>query len=219
MSSRAATTSHGTARGDGERRRIRFDGRGNTPRPAPVHSRNDGSPRRGVPTFHPWLGRRHEEEHDDRRSGARRQPGAARLGRRGRRAVRAGPASTGATAREEEYDALCEQMVASRHVHPARTRRSGPNCFLARSDPSDVARVEDRTFICSRRARTTPARPTTGCDPREMKADARAAVRRLHARPHDVRRPVLHGPARLADRAHRRRSSPTRRTSSSTCGS
>jgi len=49
---------------------------------------------------------------------------------------------------QEENDALCEQMVAS-GTFVKLNQDLWPGCFLARSDPSDVARVEDRTFICS----------------------------------------------------------------------
>jgi phosphoenolpyruvate carboxykinase (GTP) len=49
---------------------------------------------------------------------------------------------------QKEYDALCSQMAAS-GTFTRLNAKKWPGCYLARSDASDVARVEDRTFICS----------------------------------------------------------------------
>jgi phosphoenolpyruvate carboxykinase (GTP) len=49
---------------------------------------------------------------------------------------------------QAEYEALCGQLVAA-GTFTRLDQQRWPGCYLARSDPSDVARVEDRTFICS----------------------------------------------------------------------
>ena len=73
---------------------------------------------------------------------------------------------------EEERDELYAQMVASGTLTKLNDKL-WPGCYYARSDPGDVARVEERTFICS--LSKTAAGPTNNwVDPFEMRKKLRA---------------------------------------------
>ncbi len=70
-----------------------------------------------------------------------------------------------------EYDFLCQGLVESGTFRRLDETRH-PGSFLALSDPSDVARVEERTFICSKRPQDA-GRTNHWQDPEQMKATLR----------------------------------------------
>ena len=76
---------------------------------------------------------------------------------------------------DAEWNRLTQELVASGTLTPLNSEKR-PNSFLARSHPSDVARVEDRTYICS--VKEEDAGPTNNwMEPSEMKTILRSTFK------------------------------------------
>ena len=110
----------------------------------------------------------------------------------------------------EEYDQLCRQLVEAGTFERLSDAKR-PNSYLARSNPSDVARVEDRTFICSaneRDAGPDQQLARSGRDARDAQRAvpaARCAGRTMYVVPFSMGplgSPIAHVGVQLTDSAY-----------------
>ncbi len=103
---------------------------------------------------------------------------------------------------DAEFETLKRELMADKQLLPLNPQ-SFPGCVLSRSDPSDVARVEHLTFVCT--TNKDDAGPNNHWIAPQAGARSNGRlVRRLHARAHAVCGALLHGPDRLAVLALRR---------------
>jgi len=96
---------------------------------------------------------------------------------------------------DEEWDTLWDLMVEGGTARRINEEKR-PNSFHVNSIPADVARVEDRTYICSHTE--AEAGPTNNWfDPHEMREKNERHVFWLHERSYHVRHSFQHGPCRI----------------------
>jgi len=97
-------------------------------------------------------------------------------------------------------DMLCARLVEG-DTFVKLNEELWPGCYYARSDANDVARVEDRTFICSF-PKCGGAYEQLG-EPVRNAQKAQAPLQRVHGGTDDVRFAIFHGTRRIADVANR----------------
>ena len=98
------------------------------------------------------------------------------------------------TGSDEEWAELTDALVATGTFTRLDPKKK-PNSFHAASDPTDVARVEDRTYICSVEEKDCRAHQQLDGPERDEGHHAQA-LRGLHEGPDDVRHPLRDGPPR-----------------------